>query len=119
MTDSFGEYFVIVITLIAATGFVLGSFIFRKRIADSMGKSIIEKLVIYRQATIVRFALLEGPGLISILFFFLTGNYLYMVITGAMVLFMILNRPNDDMIARHLMLTEEDKQEMKKMQKEA
>jgi len=117
MNDNFGELFVIVIALIAATGFVLGSFIFRKRIADSMGKTMIEKLVIYRQATIVRFALLEGPGLISIVFFFMTGNYLYMVIAGAMVLFMILNRPNDDMIATHLMLTEEDKQQMKKMQK--
>lgn len=117
MTDNFGELFVIIIALIAAAGFVMGSYIFRKRIADSMGKTMIEKLVIYRQATIVRFALLEGPGILSIVLFFLTGNYLYMVISGAMVFFMILNRPTDDMIATHLMLTEEDKQQMKKMQK--
>jgi hypothetical protein len=113
-TDNFGEIFVIVIALIAAAGFVLGSFLFRKRIADSMGKTMIEKLVIYRQATIIRFALLEGPGILSIILFFLSGNYLYMIITGAMVLFMILNKPTDDMIAQHLMLTEEDKNELKK-----
>jgi hypothetical protein len=117
MTEGYSEYFVILIALVAAAGFVFGSFIFRKRIADSMGKTMIEKLVIYRQAMIVRFALLEGPGLISTILFFLTGNYLYMVITGAMVLFMIMNRPNDDMIATHLMLTEEDKQLMIKLQK--
>ena len=116
-TDNFGEYFVVLIALIAALGVVVGSFIFRKRIADSMGKTMIEKLVIYRQSTIVRYALLEGPGIFGAIMFFLTGNYLYMVITGAMVLFMILNRPTDDMIATHLMLTEEDKQAMKKMQK--
>ncbi len=114
-TDNFGEFLVIIIALLAAAGFVLGSFLFRKRIADSMGKTMIEKLVIYRQATIIRFALLEGPGLFSIVFFFLTGNYLYMIITGAMVLFMLLNKPTDDMIAQHLMLTEEDKNELKKM----
>ena len=113
-TDNFGEIFVIVIALIAAAGFVLGSFLFRKRIADSMGKTMIEKLVIYRQATIIRFALLEGPGILSIILFFLSGNYLYMIITGAMVLFMLLNKPTDDMIAQHLMLTEEDKNELKK-----
>ena len=117
MTDNFGELFVVIIALVAAAGFVLGSFLFRKRIANSMGKTMIEKLVIYRQATIIRFALLEGPGLLSIILFFLTGNYLYMVITGAMVLFMILNRPTDEMIAVHLMLTEEDKKQMKKLQK--
>lgn len=115
-TDNFGEFLVIIIALLAAAGFVLGSFLFRKRIADAMGKTMIEKLVIYRQATIIRFALLEGPGLFSIVFFFLTGNYLYMIITGAMVLFMLLNKPTDDMIARHLMLTEEDKNELKRMQ---
>lgn len=115
-SDNFGGLFVIIIALIAATGFILGSFLFRKRIADSMGKTMIEKLVIYRQATIIRFALLEGPGILSIVLFFLSGNYLYMVITGAMVLFMLLNKPTDDMIAQHLMLTEEDKSELKKMQ---
>ena len=119
MIDNFGEFFVIIIALIAASGFILGSFLFRKRIGDSMGKTMIEKLVIYRQATIIRFALLEGPGILSIVLFFLTGNYLYMVITGAMVLFMILNKPTDDMIAQHLMFTEEDKQQIKRMQNKA
>ena len=114
-SDSDG-FFVILVALLAAAGFILGSFIFRKQIAESMGKTMIEKLVIYRQAMIIRFALLEGPGLFSIVLFFLTGNHLYMVITGAMVLFMILNRPTDDLIAQHLMLTEKDKQELKKMQ---
>lgn len=111
-----GGLVVILVALLAAGGFILGSFIFRKQIAESMGKTMIEKLVIYRQAMIIRFALLEGPGLFSIVLFFFTGNYLYMVITGAMVLFMMLNRPTDDLIAQHLMLTEQDKQELKKMQ---
>ncbi len=116
MTGGEGDYLPILMALVAGAGFVFGSYIFRKRIADSMGKSMIEKLVVYRQAMIVRFALLEGPGLLSVIMFFLTSNYLYMIITGTIVLFMILNRPTDDMIAQNLMLTEEDKQELKKMQ---
>jgi len=116
--DTFGDFVVIGIALLAATCIVLSSYLFRKKVNESVGKPIIDKLVLYRQATIIRFALLDGPALFSIVFFLLTGNFLYLVITGAMALFMILNRPNDDMIAEHLMLTEEDKSTLDKMRAE-
>lgn len=116
--DGLGDLVVIAVALLAAVCVVMSSYLFRKKVADSMGKPVIDKLVLYRQATIIRFALLDGPALFSIVFFFLTGNYLYLVITGCMALFMILNRPNDEMIAEHLMLTEEDKNALKKMRNE-
>lgn len=113
--ESIEEFFVIGIALLAAISAVLGSYLFRKKINETVGKPIVDKVVLYRQATILRFALLEGPALIALVLFHISGNYLFMVITGAMFLFMLLNRPTDDMIAQHLNLTESDKQFLNKV----
>lgn len=111
--DDFGDWIVIGIALLAAVSAVGGSWLFRKKIADSMGKSLTEKLATYRSATIFRFALLEGSGLVAAVLFFVSGNYLFMVIAGAMFIFMLLNRPTEDMIAEQLMLNDADRRILK------
>lgn len=105
-----GDFVVIGVALLAAVLTVLSSFLFRKQIGETVGKNLAEKLVIYRTAITVRFALMEGPGLLAAVLYFISGNYLFLVITGAMFLFMLLSRPTEELIAKQLMLTEADKQ---------
>ncbi len=107
-----GDAAVIGVALFAAAMVVLSSYLYRRTVGTAMGKNLAEKLVIYRSAVVLRFAIIEGPALFSAVLYFLSGNYIFMVITGCLFVFMLLNRPTDEMIAEHLMLTEEDKRKL-------
>lgn len=49
----------------------------------------------YRSAIILRFALLEGPGLLACVFALVTGNLNFLLITGFMLAMMWMGRPKE------------------------
>lgn len=109
INDTFGTAGLMGVALFAGVAIIAGAILFQKRVAFAFDKPLADKLVLYRQGIILRFALLEFPGITSVLFYFLTNNYLYLMITATIVIVMMLNRPNDDSITQHLNLTNSDK----------
>lgn len=66
----------------------------------------------YQSATIVRLALLEGPSLFGIVGFLLTGNLIFLGISGALIACFIYQRPTRQKIEDDLNLSYEEKAEL-------
>jgi hypothetical protein len=102
-------FFYIVPFLIVA-GMLLGSFLFTQQVSNAADKnSLNEKLAGYQTALIIRFAISEGPSLLGIVGYMLSGNVIYLILVGINVLYFILIRPTKDKMAEDLNLTFEDK----------
>lgn len=56
--------------------------------------SLSDKLNAYRGATILRFALIEGAALLTVVFYLLTGNLVLLGIAGIGLVVMLLHHPN-------------------------
>jgi hypothetical protein len=100
---------VLAITLSAA-GFFAGNFLFKKRLlqAKESPAGLTEKFAIYRSACILQWALLEGPGIFSIICFFLTGNYAFLALAATVILLFVILGPSKIKIAFQLGVTEDE-----------
>jgi hypothetical protein len=56
--------------------------------------SLSDKLNTYRAATILRFALIEGAALLTVVFYLLTGNLVLLGIAGIGLVVLLLHHPN-------------------------
>ena len=56
--------------------------------------SLSDKLNSYRAATILRFALIEGAALLTVVFYLLTGNLVLLGIAGIGLVVLLLHHPN-------------------------
>jgi len=102
-------FFYIVPFLIVA-GMLLGSFLFTEQISKLADKALLnEKLAGYQTALIIRFAIAEGPSLLGIVSYMLSGNVIYLILVGFNVLYFITIRPTNAKLAEELSLTNEEK----------
>ncbi|MGZ3812336.1 MAG: hypothetical protein ACXVB0_16805 [Mucilaginibacter sp.] len=97
---------------LAIGGVLAGNFMFRQQLNALAGKNTLsEKISVYQSATIIRFALLEGPSLFSIVAFMLGGNLFFLVISGLLILYMLMLRPAKDRVESDLNLGFDEKME--------
>ena len=95
--------FLYVVPIFFVFGIVSSFLVYRKRIAGLKNEQdLISKMTGYRGAFIVRLALLEGPGFLGVVVTFLTGNLLFLVFSGIIVVYMIYLRPVKETIASDL-----------------
>jgi len=104
--------FLYVVPLLALIGFIASNFLF-KQLLNNVGlkNTLREKLMVYQTALIVRYALLEGASLFAIVCYLLTGNLLFLLISGAIVLYFIIIRPTKQGTQNDLNLSYEDQME--------
>lgn len=99
--------------ILAVICFIAGHFLFLKLLGNIKSDSTLkDKLMAYQSATIVRLALLEGPSLFSIVGLLLTGNMIFLGITGAIIAYFIYLRPTRQKIEDDLSLSYEEKAEL-------
>ncbi len=92
--DTVDDIFIYIFPLIALVGVFSGNFIFKKLLSNiKKSESLQHKLTGYQTASLVKFALLEGPAFLNIVWFSLTGNLLYLTIGMVLVLFLFMQRP--------------------------
>ncbi len=84
--------------------FFASNAVFRKRIEPlrESAMSVDEKLERYRAASIVRWAMLEFPTLLSIILLFLSGNNQLLIVVVLMILLFISVRPQVQKISEQL-----------------
>lgn len=109
----FGKNIQFIVVGVAALGLLLAvlSFsMYRKKITviKESNQPVKEKLVAYRAANLIRWAMLEAPVLIAIIAFMLTGNYNFMILAGAILLLFITTRPTVSKAAAELSISEDD-----------
>ncbi|QEC51559.1 hypothetical protein EDD80_10274 [Anseongella ginsenosidimutans] len=100
------QLFLYIVPLVAVIGVIAGSFLFRKRMAVlSPTASPAEKHALYQGACIMRYAFLQGPSLFAIAIYLMTGNLVFLLFSGLLILYLIYLRPSDKTIAEALGLT--------------
>lgn len=104
-----GEVFIFVIPIFAVTSIGASYFVFKGKLNKlKESPSLEQKLVEYRSAQIVRWALLEGPSFLTIIAFLLTGQFLFVGIVAVIIMFFIPTFPNRARFEQDLELTWEE-----------
>ena len=111
--DSKNDIFLYLVPIFAIGGFVAGNFISKKILANFQNKETLsEKLAGYQTALIVKCALLEGASLMGIVAFLLTNNWLFLLISIAIMLYFFTLKPTADKVADDLQLNYDEKVEL-------
>ncbi|NNF22508.1 MAG: hypothetical protein HKN67_11245 [Saprospiraceae bacterium] len=95
--------------LLAVANLIGVSYFHNKRLPGIQSMdSIEEKWINYRALQIMKYALVEGAGLIAIVIFFGKGNLLLLIIALVLTLTLYLMKPTRERTARDLNLTVEE-----------
>jgi len=83
--------------------YVFGRFLSQRKLSEiDDSQDLVTKLTTYRQALILRFATLEGPALICIVFYLLEGRIEFVIMAMAIIAMMILSIPNTNRVIEQL-----------------
>jgi len=106
--QQYSQQLIILCIILGFAGYLVGKNLFRKKLEQINGnvKSVPEKFNDYRSACITRWALLEAPSLFSLILFFLTGNYIILVVGVAIILLFFTTRPSLQKVASDLGISE-------------
>jgi len=104
---------VLVVPLMAVMSFILSNILFRQQLGIAVNQTTLSgKLTSYQTASIIRFAVIEGTSLFSIVAFLISGNLFFAAIFGLLILMFIVNHPSKDKVENDLNLSYEEKMEM-------
>lgn len=100
------DIFLIIIPLFVVGGFLGSRVMFKTRLnAIKSQDNLISKMTAYRGALIIKYALLEGPSFFAIVVFLLTGDYLFLGLSGLIIFYFFLIRPTSDAAGNDLELS--------------
>lgn len=92
--------FLIVDLLIVFPAIVIGPMLYRNFLSKVKSEfSIQQKLVIYRQAVIVKLALVEAPTIFSIVAYLLTGSFVFLLIAIGVLILFFFHKPSIEKFA--------------------
>jgi ABC-type proline/glycine betaine transport system permease subunit len=98
-----------IVPVVALFGY-FGSQLLFKRMLDNVKKSdsLERKLNQYQIASIIKYALIEGPACIALFVYLVTGNALPLVIAGCLLAYLFVQRPTKNRISNRLSLSSEE-----------
>jgi len=100
------DIFLIIIPLFVVGGFLGSRVMFKTRLnAIKSQDNLISKMTAYRGALIIKYALLEGPSFFAIVVFLLTGDYLFLGLSGLIIVYFFLIRPTSEAAVNDLELS--------------
>jgi hypothetical protein len=107
-----GDIFIYVVPVVAAAGYFLSQYVFRKQLQSIPEKeTLTAKLEKYKAVILIKFALLVGLGFLALIAYYLSGNALHLVIAITLIAYLFVQRPTAGKITKDLPLTlEEQKQ---------
>ena len=108
-----GDNLTIVLVIIAVNAVVLTvlAFTMYKKKLDGIRNANAptgDKLIAYRAASLIRWAMLEAPVLLAIIAFLITGNINLLLVAGVILILFITTRPTAAKAAAELQLSESD-----------
>jgi len=113
--DDSNDIFKYIIPSAAIIAIFLSNFLFKSQLNSiSENAELKEKLVKYQSASIIKYAVLEGVALFSIVTYTSTNNFLYLLIAACLLLYLIFQRPTSSKIISDLDLKGNEKQEFEK-----
>lgn len=102
------DVFFFIAPILAVGGILAGNFLYDKQIdALSTKNSLREKLTGFQTASIMKYALIEGPALLAIVSSMNSGNLFYIIIAVALIVYFFFQKPTKEKIESHLKLNSE------------
>ncbi|HDZ15052.1 MAG TPA: hypothetical protein ENH60_09185 [Pricia sp.] len=109
------DIFIYIVPIIAAGGYFLSQLVYKKRLLTiTQEEKLSIKLGKYQVAAILKYAIIEAPGILALLAYFWSGNALYLVIAIALIIYLFAQRPTVDKIIKELPLTHEEQKTFSK-----
>lgn len=112
MTPTFdtSDTLLLIYPVIAIGAIVVSQMIFKKLLAAAENKpGLKNKLDSYQTASIIKFAMIEGPAFLGIVLSMTTGNTAFIAIAGVLVIFLILQKPSRTKVESDLNLRGDDR----------
>lgn len=100
------KFFTFIVPIGVLIGFVVGHLMYRALLSKLPANASLEqRLSTYRSASIVKWALLEGPTLFTLVAYMFTGRMIFIAYVGMMLLVFALNRPTKSKLETELGLS--------------
>lgn len=110
------DVFLMVVPIFALSGIFVGNLLFNRMLqAAKKEEGLAPKLMRFQTASLIRFALTEGPAFLGIIAFHQTENLTYLYIAGVLLLYLYLLRPTKDKIERGLALRGKERDQFNRM----
>lgn len=108
----FNDPVVLVLFLLVCISLSATSFLYKKKQLEGISSTdpLREKLIAYQRVLVVTYALLEGAAIFATVAFYLTGNYLFVLVYFFILFVFSLSRPNIDRTVRELKLSKMDRE---------
>jgi hypothetical protein len=107
----FGDTLIKVVPVFAIGVLVGSHYLLRSLLKAAKAKAnLLEKMEVYRSALIVKYSLLGGPSLLSLIAYFLSGDVFFIGLTGVIIVILLTMRPTIKRAVRDLDLNLSDKQ---------
>ncbi len=102
--------FIWVIPLVAVSGMIASILVFRAKIQKARGiEDFVSRLSAYKTALIIRWALLEGPALLAVIGYLISGEILFFSIAVMLIMILLISRPSRKKLAMDLQLSSIEK----------
>lgn len=101
----------IIVCVFVFSGYLGSRIFFQVRMKSARARnSLAEKMDDYRGAVIIRFALLEGPSMLSIIAYLITGLWAFLIIAAFIIVIFFALRPTPDKAINDLQLNLNEEQ---------
>ncbi|AXG70384.1 hypothetical protein KORDIASMS9_02623 [Kordia sp. SMS9] len=91
---------IIAISALSASKIVVKQLLEKAKKTEDLKKMLPQ----YQTACIVKYVLIEGPAMFGIIFFMITSNAAFVAISGALIAFLMLQRPTKSKVEQELEL---------------
>ena len=110
---SLNRGFLVVTLLLAATCLSVSNILYKKRI-NTVGPALplLQKLEIYRTALVLYMGLSEAAAILTVFVFYMTGEFLFLLIIAAILVSMLMRRPENFKIFNELQLDSKEQMEL-------
>ena len=107
-----GDVMFFIVPFMGIAGILIGNYLYANTLKGLASKNTLrEKLTGFQTASIIKYALLEGPAFLGIISFMNDGNQYFLIIAILLVGWLIAQKPTKDKVERDLMLKGSLKQE--------
>lgn len=105
--------FLVVTLILAAACLSVSNILYKKRLnASGPSMLLLQKLEIYRTALVLFMGLCEAAAILTIITFYMTGEYLFLLIIAAILVSMLMRRPENFKIFNELQLDSKEQMEL-------
>ena len=107
-SDLGNMYYFIVLLIVAGT-YYGGNYFYKIKLKEISGKeSLNDKLKLLQITLILKWSFLEGASMLSLVFFLITSDYMFLIIALAIIFLFYLQKVNKKQIISDLQLNDEE-----------